>query len=288
MKFDKDGNPIKDAQGDDDDIIIEDDDDSSGKDGEIEIDVDDDDDDGSGVPKEEKARNTAFATMRIENKELKTSVEKLTQQVAELTRRPAQPVQPAQAPATTPVPAGMPQTEEEWDDLADKDWKKAVDLRSIQNAKNIIQQQQQVAKADRVLTESKQKVLAVHPELSDNNSEKSKIYLSILDANPDYLTQPRGPIYAMRDMEDYMENTLGYKRSEIRSAERAGATREASRQNRIVLNKGSGRVNANNGNKITLTKDEMEFCKFQGIDPKEYARNKKMLSKSGKKDEVTI
>jgi len=86
-----------------------------------------------------------------------------------------------------------------------------------------------------------------------------------------------------------MENTLGYKRGEIRSAEKAGAQREASRQNRIVLNKGAGRSGTETtGNKVVLSKDEMEFCKFQEIDPKEYAKNKQKLSKSHKKDEVSV
>lgn len=279
MKYDKDGNPIKDDEKDIEDPIVEDEDQDE-EPAEIEVDLEDEDDKAA---REEKDRNKAFASMRIENKQLKESVDNLTQTVNQLSQRPT-------APAKAPAPvAGIPTTDEEWDALADKDWKKAVDLRSIQNAKTILQQQQQVSKADKTLTESKQKVLAVHPELSDNNSEKSRIYLNILDENPDYLTHPKGPIYAMRDMEDYMENTLGYKRSEIRTAEKKGAEREASRQNRIVLNKGTGRTGpAAGGNKVVLSKDEMEFCKFQGIDPKEYAKNKQKLSKSKTKDEVSV
>jgi len=272
MKYDKDGNPIEDEQ--DDDIIIEDEDQDD--EDELEVDLDDDDD---KKDREEKDRNKAFASMRIENKDLKTSVDTLTQQVSELNKRPA-------APVKSEVTPGIPATDEEWDDLADKDWKKAVDLRSIQNAKSIMSQQQAATKADSTLGEAKQKVLATHPELNDNASEKARIYLQILDDNPDYLAQPKGPLYAMRDMEDYMENTLGYKRKDIRSAERAGAKREASRQHRIVLNKGAGRTNEGSSNKVVISKDEMEFCKFQGIDPKEYAKNKQKLSKS-KKEEVS-
>lgn len=280
MKLDKDGNPIEDPNDDpNDDPIIEDEDPIDDEPAEIEVDLEDED---AKAAREEKDRNKAFASMRIENKELKDSVNKLTETVQQLQGRPSTPVSAA------PIPTGIPQTDEEWDALADKDWKKAVDLRSIQNAKTIMQQQQQVSKADKTMNESKQKVLATHPELNDNNSEKSRIFLNILDENPDYLTHPKGPIYAMRDMEDYMENTLGYKRSEIRTAEKKGAEREASRQNRIVLNKGSGRMADSGGNKVVLSKDEMEFCKFQGIDPKEYAKNKQKLSKSNAKDGVTI
>jgi hypothetical protein len=255
----------------------DDDTDNYGEDGTLEVDLED------AAEKEarlEKSRNTAFAAMRVENKALRDSIAELTNQVSSLAKPTVAPVRPATH--------GVPQTDEEWDALASKDWKKAVDLRSIQNAQNIVRQQQVASKAESTLEDSKQKVLSFHPEINDNNSEKARIFLNILQENPEYLTLPKGPLYAMRDMEDYMENTLGYKKEEIRTAERKGAEREASRQNRIILSKGTGRTNISTGNKIVLDKDEMEFCKFQGIDPKEYARNKQKLSKAGSKEGVTI
>lgn len=267
-----------------DDPIIEDEDldldDDLDTEDDLEIDLDDDDEKAA---REAKDRNKAFASMRIENKDLKTSVDTLTQTVSDLQQRTS-----ALAPTQALVPDGVPRTDEEWDALAEKDWKKAVDLRSTENARVIMSNQQESARADSTLLDAKQKVLAAHPELNDNASEKSKVYLSILDQNPDYLRQPKGPLYAMRDMEDYMENTLGYRRDEIRSAEKKGAQREAGRQNRIVLNKGAGRAGIATGNKVVITKDEMEFCKFQGIDPKEYAKNKQKLSKSGSKEGVSV
>lgn len=258
-----------------DNELLEDDEDDKG-DEDLEIDLDDEDD-VEAAKRAERDRNKAFAAMRIENKQLKESVDNLSQQVQGISKP---------APVQRPAPTGLPQTDAEWDDLAEKDWKKAVDLRSIQNAQNIVQQQKAAASAMSTLEKSKQRVLALHPEIDDDNSEKAKIFKNIINENPDYLNLPKGPLYAMRDMEDYMENELGYKRSEIRNAEDKGAKREASRQNRIILNKGSGRVNAGSKNTVVLSRDELEFCKFQEIDPKEYARNKKKLSKS-KTDEVS-
>jgi len=283
MKKDKDGNPIEDEQ--DDDVILEDEDDIDEDDLEIDLDEgDDEDDDDKGAA---RASNQKFAAMRVENKKLTDSVADLTNTVQSLqSNRPMiTPLEPEQNTAI--VPAGTPKTDEEWDALAQKDWKKAVDLRSIQNAQSIIKEQKATSKADATLDASKQNVLAVHPELNDNNSEKARIYVNILNDNPDYLTQPKGPLYAMRDMEDYMENTLGYKRKDIRTAEKAGIQKEKTRQNRIVLNKGSGRTSVGSGNKVVIGKDELEFCKFHEIDPKEYAKNKQKLSKS-KKDEVSV
>lgn len=257
------------------DDLLEDDDEKIEED-DLEIDLDDADE---KAQREERDRNKAFAAMRVENKQLKDSVDNLSQQMNKV-NKPA-PVQQA------PVNPGIPTTDKEWDDLADKDWKKAVDLRSIQNAKNLLGQQQRATKANSILEDSKKKVLDVHPEIDDDNSEKARIFKNIISENPDYLSLPKGPLYAMRDMEEYMETTLGYKRSEIRNAEKKGAKREASRQNRIVLNKGSGRTNTGSKNKVVLAKDELEFCKFQGIDPKEYARNKQKLSKSNTEEVST-
>ena len=155
------------------------------------------------------------------------------------------------------------------------------------NAQQVMAQSRQAAKASEAMELSKAKVLARHPELNDDSTEKSKIFLAVLNNNPDYLTNPKGPIYAMRDMEEHMETVLGYKHSDIVSAERNGAKRESERQHRIVLNKGGGSKAPGNKNTVTLSKDEAEFCKLQGLDPKEFAKNKQKLSKSGKEG-VTI
>ena len=221
---------------DDDDkngIVIEDDKNDDDKNDDDDIILDDDDDDLDDAAKE-KARNKAFASMRVENKDLKTRIENLE-------NKPA----PAPAPAPAATDDGVPRTDAEWDALAEKDWRKAVDLRSTMNANNIIKTQQQETKYEKVLGESKQRVIATHPELNDNASEKTKIFTQILNENPEYINNPKGPIYAMRDMEDYMENTLGYKRKDIVSAEKKGADKESDRQNRIVLNKGGGDTSCN-------------------------------------------
>ena len=259
----------------DDDILLEIDD----EEGETDLEGDDDleidiEEDAEKAAREEKERNKAFAGMRIENKELKERQAALEAQVQGLSARPA--------PKQGPVDDGVPKTDAEWDALAEKDWKKAVDLRSNMNAQHVIATNNQVTQSTAALEKAKTRVLDRHPELNDNNSEKSRIFLSILGNNPDYVNHPNGPIYAMRDMEDHMETVLGYKRSDIVSAEKQGAQRESQRQHRIVLNKGGGKTPGAGDRVVTLSKDESEFCKIQGIDPKEYAKTKKRLSKSGK------
>jgi hypothetical protein len=254
-----------------DDLELEIEDDEEEDDEGLEVDLEEEDEKAA---REEKERNKAFASMRIENKELKEAQARLEQQVASMSAAPA--------PKAAPVPDGIPKTEEEWDALAEKDWKKAVDLRSNMNAQHVIATNNQASQNAAALEKAKSRVLERHPELNDNSSEKSKIFLNILNNNPDYVHHPNGPIYAMRDMEEHMETVMGYKREDIVSAEKKGAQRESVRQHRIVLNKGGGKIPGRGENKVTLTKDESEFCKIQGIDPKEFAKTKKKLNKSGK------
>lgn len=272
--MDKDDDKKDDVIDDDDDITIEledDEDEDLEDDDDVDIDIEEE---NEKTAREEKERNKAFASMRIENKELKERQATLEAQVQGMSAKPT--------PTPGPVDDGIPKTDEEWDALADKDWKRAVDLRSNMNAQHVIAANNQVRESTNTLEKNKARVIERHPELNDNNSEKSQIFLNILNTNPDYVNHPNGPIYAMRDMEDHMETVLGYKRSDIVSAEKKGAQRESQRQHRIVLNKGSGKTPGSGAKTVTLTKDESEFCKIQGIDPKEYAKTKKRLSKSGK------
>jgi len=148
-------------------------------------------------------------------------------------------------------------------------------------AEEITANQTQTAEFNKVLEDSKQKVLIRHPELNDPDSEKAKVYRNIVVSNPDYTQQKKGPLTAMYEMEDYMEKNMGYKREDIVKAETAARADEASRQSRVQLTSTSGR-NISEGSKVTITKDEMDFCKLQGIDPKLYATNKKKLATSGK------
>lgn len=79
-----------------------------------------------------------------------------------------------------------------------------------------------------------------------------------------------------------MAETLGYKQEDIVSAERRGAQREAERISRVAIQSASGRTPHTGERVVTLTKDEVDFCKHNEIDPKEYARNKQRIAKATK------
>lgn len=262
----------------DDDIT---DDDETGDDEGLEIDLDEEDDD-EAPPSSKKA----WAAMRVENKELKKTVEDLKKSVDSLTAASHDSDDDYVPPvATDPgkFDQNNPRTwsEKDWDELAKRDWKKAVDLRSQIQAEDRIAASQNTSEFNRVLETSKQEVLRRHPELNDPNSEKSKIYRNIVVANPEYTNQRKGPLSAMYEMEDYLEKNMGWKREDIVKAEARARQDEADRHSRVQLTSTAGR-NISEGNKIVISKDELEFCKLQGIDPKTYAANKKRLERAGK------
>jgi len=256
--------------------IIGDEEDTGAGEG-TEIDLDEEED--TRTPSDK-----AFAAMRVENKELKRAVDDLKAVVQGLqSSDDSTPPYVAPEKNNTNYDPNDTRTwtEDKWDELAKKDWKKAVDLRSKIQAEERIAASTQTTEFNRVLEESKLAALKRHPELNDPNSEKSKIYRNIVVANPEYTNQKKGPLTAMYEMEDYMERNMGYKREEIVKAERQARADEASRYNRVQLTSTTGH-NISEGNRVVVSKDEMEFCKLQGIDPKVYAMNKKKLAASGK------
>lgn len=260
-------------------VDLEEEDEEEGED----FDEEDLEDDDPEVKKSK--RNKKFAQMRIENKKLKDENETLK-------RTPAVPVPPvpatdAAAPPIKDMSNPRNWTEEQWDVYAKKDWKGAVDLRTQINAENIINQKAVESKETEGLAESKKVVSGKHPELNDDSSEKTKIYLAILNENPRYLKDPKGPIHAMRDMEDRMRE-LGYPEEEIVAAEKRGAEKEQTRQSRVVLTSQKGRSVSDSAKQVHLSKDDLEFCKFNDIDPKEFAKNKLKMSKSKKGGEVQV
>lgn len=233
-----------------------------------------------------KLDNKAFAAMRKEAADAKRERDDLRRKVKEHESKPAPVVRqpaPVQDPNRRRETIGgivVPETKEEWDSLARADWQTAVDMRSIISARKVQEEVRRVDSNTRALEESKNKVITRHPELADATTEKGKIYLSILDRNPEYLTMNKGPILAMRDMEDEME-AQGFTREQIFDSKKASAQTEVTRVNRGALTS-AGRMPEKTGRTVQLSKDDMEFCKTQGIDPKDYAREKLELENNRK------
>ena len=168
---------------------------------------------------------------------------------------------------------------DELDKIAQKDWKLAVRKLAAEEARNVVQSEKQrldLARTQETVSvrqeQNSQAVLARHPELFDNASEKSQIFQSILDKNPEWRTSPDGPLLVMYQMED-----------ELRKS--GVETDEPGRLKRVTsISLPVSKIVPSN-NKIVLTREQKEFCDQNGVSYEDYART---LKKSGDRMGVEI
>ena len=151
------------------------------------------------------------------------------------------------------------------DELVQKDWKAGVRkvaeqvLSDRQQAVNVETESQRVAK---LLEDAKNKVMAKHPELSDPESPKAKEFLKVLDENPDFRTNARGPLLAAYEMENRLKEH-GTLESKERPVDKQTRARAASVP--------AGTSPASKGN-YSLSKQDMDFCRLNNINPENYKR----------------
>lgn len=161
-----------------------------------------------------------------------------------------------------------------YDELVEKDWKQAVRTLAREEAEAIRQvqvaqdyQRWEEQQKVNLLEQSKQKVMAKYPEIQDQNSEIAKKYMRILTQNQDYLRNNRGPLLAMRDMEDEL-----LSEGRLDEFTKKAVDREVSRQVRAgVATLPRASNGAGSSNKVTLTRDQKELCDHNNIRYEDYA-----------------
>ena len=174
---------------------------------------------------------------------------------------------------------------DEYDELVEKDWKQAV--RKLAQEEYLRERQFQLQQEQQrniensrlsILDQSRQKVMEKYPEVQDPQSDISKRYMSILNKNQDYLRNERGPILAMRDLEDELreegrldEFTKRVVEKEVNRQVRTGATGAP-----------RGSTPGSNGNRVSLTREQQEFCKNNSIKFEDYALMLKKQEASGR------
>lgn len=166
-------------------------------------------------------------------------------------------------------------------------WKEAVSKLASKEAEALFEKQQDVARQQQALTErhtrfeaAKATVMSRYPDLhTDTGNEDSLIsqtFNHVLNEQPWLLSEALGPIEAMR----LMEQRLQEQGFDLRSAQAATTSlepnKEIVRRHRANFS-GLPTSRPPSSTTITLTKSEKEFLDFNGIDPKEYAKNKQML-----------
>ena len=177
---------------------------------------------------------------------------------------------------------------DEIDKLAQKDWKAAVNKlvesktrEMIQADKSQIEQEKNYQLSAQSMEKNSQFVLQRHPELEDTTGEKSQIFQSVLEGNPQWKTSPDGPLLTMYQMEDELRKR-GYdidgtikNRVEMEKARLMAASASGLPTSRTAVS----------NNKIVLNREQKDFCDQNGVSYEDYART---LKKSGDKGGIEI
>ena len=154
--------------------------------------------------------------------------------------------------------------QDDLDELVTKNWQLGVEKVAERVVERKLASTQAQTKEQQELVElesSKRKALEVHPELADPDSEKTKVFLKVLEENPRWKSYTDGPIIAMREMENRLKSHGTIEVGEQKES-RAKAT---------SIPKG---VSTNQRGKYTLTPQDVEFCKINGINPESYKQFK--------------
>lgn len=172
-----------------------------------------------------------------------------------------------------------------YDEMVEKDWKQAVRTLAREEAEAIRQaqvqqdyQRQLEQQKVTVLEQSKQKVLSKYPDIQDPDSDIAKRYMKILNQNQDYLRNDRGPILAMRDLEDELR-----EEGRLDEYSKKAVEKEVNRQVRTGVTTLPRTSNgAASSNKISLTREQKELCDNHNIRYEDYALMLKKQAASGR------
>ena len=125
------------------------------------------------------------------------------------------------------------------------------------------------------LEQSKARVLEKYPMIENDSSEESAMYRQIMNEDQALLSNINGPEIVMYRMEDRMKE-MGKTPASVRPL----VDREVNRLVRAGASSVIGRQASPSG-KITLTKDQKEFCDHHNIPYEQYAKNLKADASGG-------
>lgn len=175
-------------------------------------------------------------------------------------------VQPKQAPE--------PQVEEdEVDRVAQSDWKKGVKMvvtpeieRTVEELLNKREQArleaQKAQTAQQVREKSMARVLEDHPEIEDEDSEFTRVYTSVLNEDPNLLSNPLGPELAMARAEKRLSKNSATINTETNSE-------RVARVKAVYAPQGK---QPSDSKRIVLTAEEKRICDEKGINYADYTK----------------
>lgn len=224
------------------------------------------------TPKDEPRYVTAEQLQQA----LEASIKKATAPLYYEMRKQREPAQPAIQPKPQVEPT-------EWDTKLQKDWKGTVEELAEARVEALLKRREaeQAATFERqksyqLLEDNKKQVMSRHPDLSDESTVKNKVYSEILQARPEYLSNPFGPVLAMRDMEDKLRE-MGQLDTPTKQAVDKEVMRQV-RTNGASIPKGTSTAGTKS---ITLTKEQKEFCDANGLKYESYVKYSKTPKNEG-------
>lgn len=211
-------------------------------------------------------------------------LQKMSQQVEELSRRGAPQAQPA-------APQALPQnlTDDVSKMLFSGDpekVKQGITLLASQQAEEIVRrkdQERQVQDYNRQLEQSfeysKQWVETRYPMLDrkkgDPDHPFSQVYNEAIETHPEWLRDPNGPRLALQEAEE-LARQRGIKATPTQPA--IAPNQEVIRRSRASVSSiPPSRQGIETPSKVTLTKEELEICSRNNISPESYAKSKLSL-----------
>lgn len=230
---------------------------------------------GATHDNDDNARNAAFAAMRVENTKLNKTVEELSGKLNNITQVLSRIGQP---------PGAVDETGDPMAAALDKLAKDPINtIKEI--AKGAYQEVGAEERFHRTLFDARKAVVDKYPALRDQNSYEYQVFNEICANNPEYFKLAKGPLYAMRDME---ERLAAEGRSSKAGSDKGTDMLEdipknppviPSVNNGVGMRPGSG-FNATKGAQ-ELTPTQLEYCQRNGIDPKVYKQVISANSKGG-------
>lgn len=170
------------------------------------------------------------------------------------------------------IPKPVEPKPDDLDELVQKDWKMGVrkvveSVMTEQTAKTQAESQEQFE--SRIRQESIKKVMERHKELNDPTSDKAKEFQKVLEENPDFVTNPRGPLLTAYEMENRLNSraTIDSRETKVNQVSKEARSRAAG------VTSGTSPSGKSN---YSLSKQDMDFCKLNNINPENYKRFKGM------------
>lgn len=155
------------------------------------------------------------------------------------------------------------------DELVQQNWQLGVEKvveRTLQKRDSISKAESAEQMELRIRQESLAKVVARHKELSDPSSDKYVEFHKVLAENPDFVTNPRGPLLTMYEMENRLKD-----RGNIElGVEKVTQVKEARSKAAQVPSGTSPGTKSN----YSLSKSDLDFCRLNNINPENYKRLK--------------